>query len=284
MDLNLNGKSVLVIGATQGMGRGVARSVAREGARVAITARELVNYDGFRAGRPEEPLAPKPRVGEVAEELKALGATDTLALTADFTRTADIERSVAAIIERWGRLDAMVNTVGVCDIGTGALDAPDEWWDRAFQSVLMSHVRSARVVVPHMVRGGGGAIVSMSAMSIRHFIPRLAHYSAQKAALAHFTKNLAREYADRNIRANCILPGLIENEQYAVELRRDAAAAGLPVEAYFKQVNESWHRPTWSDRVGKPQEIGDVAAFLISDRASYINGAWINVDGGSDGA
>lgn len=284
MDLNLTDKAVLVIGATQGMGRGVARTVAREGARVAITARELPNYDGIRADRPDEPLSPKPSVSDVAAELDELGAADTLPVTADFTRPEDIERCVAAIIERWGRIDAMVNTVGVCDIGTGALDAPDEWWDRAFQSVLMSHVRGARAVVPHMVRGGGGAIVSMSAMSIRHFIPRLAHYSAQKVALAHFSKNLGREYADRNIRVNCILPGIIANEQYQVALARDAAAAGLSIDEHFKSVNESWHRPTWSDRPGDPEEIGNVAAFLISDRASYINGAWINVDGGSDGA
>ena len=191
------------------------------------------------------------------------------------------ERVIAAIRAEHGRLDILVNTVGLCEVGESVTE-PDDWWDRSYQSVLMTSVRACRAGIPLMLRSGGGAIVTTSAMSMRHFIPRLAHYSAQKAALAHFTKNLAREYGPRGIRANAVLPGMIVNEQIAEQRSQWMAETGGTEDGYFAETNARWHQATWGTRLGVPDDIADAVSFLVSERASYVNGVLLNVDGGSE--
>jgi NAD(P)-dependent dehydrogenase (short-subunit alcohol dehydrogenase family) len=109
----------------------------------------------------------------------------------------------------------------------------------------------------------------------------LAHYSSQKSALAHLTKNLAREFARDGIRANGVMPGLIGSEGVMRRLDQRKHERGWDEQQVFDAVNEKYHGVTWADRLGTPGEIGDVVAFLASDRASYVNGALVNVDGGS---
>jgi NAD(P)-dependent dehydrogenase (short-subunit alcohol dehydrogenase family) len=164
---------------------------------------------------------------------------------------------------------------------SGILDQDDDCWQSHFDSVLMSAVRFCREVVPLLRERDGGAIVNISAMSVRHFHPQLAYYSAQKAALAHFTKNLAREFAHDGIRANAVMPGMIASE--GVQARQAVAARerGMTTEEYFRDANARYGGVTWADRLGTPEEIANVVAFLLSERASYVNGAWVNVDGGS---
>jgi NAD(P)-dependent dehydrogenase (short-subunit alcohol dehydrogenase family) len=110
----------------------------------------------------------------------------------------------------------------------------------------------------------------------------LAHYSAQKAALAHFTKNLAREYGARGIRANAVLPGMIVNEQIEAKRREWMLETSRGEDAYFAERNQNWGNACWGDRFGRPDDVADAIAFLVSDRATYINGVLLNVDGGSE--
>ena len=133
-----------------------------------------------------------------------------------------------------------------------------------------------------MLQSGGGAIVTTSAMSVRHFIPRIAHYSAQKAALAHFTKNLAKEYGAQGIRANTVLPGMILNEQLVEELKQRMAESGHTEDEDFQERNQVYGGATWGNRFGAPEDIADAIAFLLSKRASYTNVVLLNVDGGSE--
>lgn len=275
MDLELGGKVALVLGATQGMGRATAMRLAAEGAHVVVCSRG--HLEGGRGYR----YTAKPELDAVAAAACAVGAASAIAVPADLTRAGQAEQLIAAVDAQHGRLDVLVNTVGLCEVGESAVES-DDWWDRSYQSVLMTSVRAARAGIPLMLRSGGGAIVTTSAMSMRHFIPRLAHYSAQKAALAHFTKNLAREYGPRGIRANAVLPGMIVNEQIAEKRRQWIATNGGTEDDYFADANARWHQATWGTRLGIPDDVADAIAFLVSERATYVNGVLFNVDGGSE--
>ncbi len=275
MELGLNGKVSVVLGATQGMGRAVALRLAAEGAHLVLCSR------GRDDGEDDYNFVVKASLEAVADQARAAGAGSVLAVAADLTVDGQAERLVGAVAAEHGRLDVLVNTVGLCELGESALE-PDEFWDRSYQSVLMSSVRACRAAVPLMLRSGGGAIVTTSAMSMRHFVPRIAHYSAQKAALAHFTKNLAREFGPQGIRANAVLPGMIVNEQIADKRRRWMEETGGSEHDYFVDANSRWHQATWGTRLGVPDDIADTVAFLVSERAGYVNGVLLNVDGGSE--
>ena len=275
MDLGLKDKVALVLGATQGMGRATAVRLGAEGAHVVLCSRNRVEGDS------EYRYVTKPTLQSVAQEVADAGAASTLTVVADLTHDGDAEKIVREIIEHYGHLDKLVNTVGLCEVRTSPVE-PDELWERAFQSVLMTSVRITRAAIPIMLQNGGGAIVTTSAMSVRHFIPRIAHYSAQKAALAHFTKNIAKEYAAQGIRANAVLPGMILNEQLVEEREQRMAKSGHTEDEDFRERNQVYGGATWGNRFGVPEDIADAIAFLLSERATYINGVLLNVDGGSE--
>lgn len=275
MDLGLTNKVALVIGATQGMGRATVLRLAEEGARVVVCSR------GRSEGDQHYRYTAKPELESVAAEALSAGAASATTVTADLTRAGEAENVIATIAEEHGRLDILVNTVGLCEVGESVTE-PDDWWDRSYQSVLMASVRACRAGVPLMLRSGGGSIITTSAMSMRHFVPRIAHYSAQKAALGHFTKNLAREYGPRGIRTNAVLPGMIVNEQIAEKRRQWMAENNGTEDDYFAAANARWDQATWGIRIGVPEDIADAIAFLVSERASYVNGVLFNVDGGSE--
>ena len=275
MDLGLKDKVALVLGATQGMGRATTLRLAAEGAHVVVCSR------GHTEGDVSYRYTSKPALEAVAADARAAGAASALAIAADLTEAGHAEHVISAIEEEHGRLDILINTVGLCEVGESVTE-PDDWWERSYQSVLMTSVRACRAGIPLMLRSGRGAIVTTSAMSMRHFIGRIAHYSAQKAALAHFTKNVAREYGPKGLRANVVLPGMIVNEQIAEKRRQWMADTGGTEEEYFLDANSRWHDVTWGTRLGLPEDIADAITFLVSDRASYINGVLLNVDGGSE--
>lgn len=255
---------ILVVGATQGMGRASARRLAEGGARVALVARTAADLE------------------VVAKDVLDAGAPDVVTFTADVTDADAVNAVVAGAAERWGGLDGLVNTVGLCEpVRTSFLDIDDGYWERAFSSVLLSAVRTCRAALPHLLAAGGGAIVNVSAMSIRHYIPMLAHYSSQKIALAHLTKNLAREFGTRGIRTNAVMPGMIESDGVAARKAVAMAENNWTDDEFFTHTNAKYHHVTYADRLGQPEEIGAAVAWLISDDASYVNGAWLPVDGGS---
>ncbi len=264
MDLGLHDRVALVCGASEGMGRGAALSLAAEGARVVLVARTRETLE------------------KTAAETEERGASETVPLVADLIEEASVRDVVATVLGRFGRIDVLANTVGLCEpVHEGFLAEDDSYWNRAYQSVLMAAVRTCRATIPAMREQGGGSIVNISAMSARHYLPMLAHYSSQKAALAHLTKNLAREFARDGIRANAVMPGLIGSEGVMRRLDQRKHERGWDEQQVFDAVNDKYHGVTWADRLGTPGEIGDVVAFLASDRASYVNGALVNVDGGS---
>ena len=262
MDLRLAGKRVLVTGASEGMGRATALGLAAEGAHVGIVARTRATLEA------------------VATQAQAAGAAAVDIMVADLTVASEAEDAVRSFGA--DGLDGLVNTVGLCEVvPEGILAQDDDYWDRAYQSVLLGNVRTCRVAVELMLAAGGGAIVNTSAMSSRHYLPMMSHYSAMKVALAHFTKNLAREFGGRGIRANAVLPGMIESEGVAQRKAAKLAETGWTDEEFFQYVNDKYEHVTWGSRLGQPEEVADAIVWLVSERSSYVNGVWLNVDGGS---
>ena len=264
MDFGLTGTACLVTGASEGMGRASALSLAGEGARVAIAAR---NRDTLAA---------------TAAAATAAGATDVLQIVGDLTDPDHAAATVHQTVEAFGALEVLVNTIGICEPELDGILATDEdAWMRAYEGVLLVNVRLCKLAIPYMQANGGGAIVNISAMSSHHHMPMLSHYSSLKLALAHFTKNCAREFAPDHIRSNAVMPGLIASEGVVRRMSERQVELGIPDDEMFQRTNAKYHDVTWWDRFGTPQEIGDVVAFLASPRASYVNGAMVNVDGGS---
>jgi NAD(P)-dependent dehydrogenase (short-subunit alcohol dehydrogenase family) len=265
MDLGYEGCSAAVTGGTKGMGRAIALTLAGEGAKVAVLARGQAELD------------------ETVEALQATGAPDALGLRVDVTDNATVQAAFAAIGERWGSLNVLVNTVG-----PGAArfeDLRDEDWEAIFDVGLMSAVRCVRAGLPLLRAAEWARIVNISAHSIQRQSPLLVAYTASKAALASVSKNLAKSLAPEGILVNTVSPGSIVTASFSEGLRPMFEDEGLdPTDPHdvMKWIEAHFHQPADLGRAGLPQEIAVTVAFLASRANGYVTGANVNVDGGSD--
>jgi len=249
-----------VLGASRGTGLACAERLASEGADVVLVARDE---------------------GLLADAAEVIGrGTEFYAV--DLTQPDATESTIAAIVEQHGRVDILVSAIGLYEGVDSVLDAGDEVWDRHVEPCLHVPRRAMLATIPGMCTNGGGAIVVISTNSIGFTYPPLAHYSALKLALSHFTRNVGREFASQGVRANVVCPGGIRSERVDVmfaALREQLATDDAGV---TEHLNETFNRQlTWSDRLAETSEVADLVTFLSSDRARYINGAWIPIDGGS---
>jgi 3-oxoacyl-[acyl-carrier protein] reductase len=263
LDLGLAGRSAVVVGASAGVGRAAALVLAQEGARVLLVARRA---DLLEA---------------TAAQARELGG-EAAVLAADVLQAQAGERIVAHALDVLGGLDIVVNTVGPFPRGAShpAL-GDDDSWRAAFETLLLPTVRVCRAALPVMQAAGRGAIVNIAANSARHFSASTAQYGAMKAALTHITKNWAREAAPHGVRVNAILPGWIRTETLVQSMQAAAAKSGKAIAEIERDMMDAHGSAFWSRRMGEPREYADLIAFLASERASYLNGALIAIDGGS---
>jgi 3-oxoacyl-[acyl-carrier protein] reductase len=256
MDLGLKGKTALVTGSTGGIGLAIAKSLAREGARVLVNGRSETS------------------VQKAIAELRAeLPNADLVPLAADHGTAEGCARSIAA----FPSLDVLVNNLGIYE-AVGFFDETDEAWQRLFEVNIMSGVRLSRHHLKGMLERKRGRIIFISSESGVSPAPEMAHYSATKTMQLSISRSLAELTRGTAVTVNTVLPGSTMTE--AVEKFVGDVFPGVPAkEAQERFIREN--RPTsLIQRFIRPEEIGDVVAFVASDLASAINGAAVRADGG----
>ena len=258
MDLGLKGKVAVVTGGSEGIGRAAAQSLGREGASVVVCARR---------GDVLQKAA-----DEVAEQTGAR----IIAVQADVTVAADIERVIQKALEEFGRLDILVNNAGTSAAGPFE-SVTDEAWQSDLDLKLFGAIRATRAAVPHIRKQGGGSIVNLLNIGAKQPAARSVPTSVSRAAGMALMKALSKELAADNIRVNGINIGLIKSGQN----QRHWERLGRPrtLDEYYAERAKSVGIPL--GRVGEAEEVGDLIAFLCSTRGAYISGVSINMDGGS---
>jgi 3-oxoacyl-[acyl-carrier protein] reductase len=246
----------LICAASKGLGRASAEALARDGFKVAICAR------GEAA------------LTQTAGAIRAAGG-DVLPLVADLSKIDDVERVIAATVERFGGLDVLVTNTG--GPPSGPFMAIDEQtWLTAIDSLLLSVVRLCRAAIPHMQARGGGRIINITSISVKQPIEGLVLSNALRSAVTSLAKTLSVELAPQNILVNCVAPGYTRTDR-VIELSQQAAAReGTTADVIDKRTMAKIPL----GRMGEPKEFGEVVAFLASPAASYVTGVTIQVDGG----
>ncbi len=251
MDLGLQGKVAIITGGSRGIGRAIALGLAAEGCKVAIAARG------------EEALE------QVAEEVRAAGGR-ALAVPGDLTLPGSAERLVNRAVETFGRLDIVVNNLGgSAPANKPFMETEPKDWRAVVALNLYPAVEVSRLAVPHLRARGGGSIVIISSIYGRE-AGGYAGYNAVKSALNSLSKALSRELAPDNIRVNAVAPGSILFPGGSWDRRRQADPEGI---AAFVE------RELPFGRFGTPEEVANVVVFLCSEKASWVSGACIPVDG-----
>jgi 3-oxoacyl-[acyl-carrier protein] reductase len=240
VDLELKGRTAIVCGASAGIGLGIAESLAEEGANVAMFAR---------------------RRDVLEREAERLGG---LAVRGDVSVPADLERLVERTLEAFGGVDIVVNNSGGPP-RTTALEMDEESIEAAVQLMLVSAVRLTALCRAHLERSGHGRIVNITSSTVREPVDNLALSNTVRPGIVGWSKSLARELGPRGITVNCIAPGRIDTDRIR-EVYPDGPSdedlATIPLR-----------------RLGTTREVGDVAAFLCSERAAYVSGIVVLVDG-----
>jgi 3-oxoacyl-[acyl-carrier protein] reductase/bacilysin biosynthesis oxidoreductase BacG len=257
MELGLGGKTVLITGGSKGIGKATAHAMAAEGARVVICSRSQGALDDAAA-------AIKKDTGKFVESIAV-----------DLSTLDGVERAAAEAVRRLGRLDVLVNNAGAIK-GGDFLSIPDEEWVAGWSLKLLGYIRMARAVFPRMREQGGGRIVNVVGMAARNPATTYMTGGTANAALINFTKALADLGAPSNILVTAVSPGPVKTDRWDSLQRQQAEAEGKDLETYIKEQSRSLPL----GRIALPEEVADLVCFLASDRAAFLTGIAVTLDGG----
>ncbi|AJY46594.1 SDR family NAD(P)-dependent oxidoreductase [Martelella endophytica] len=264
MDLELQGPVALVTGSSRGIGEGIVRGLAQEGATVIVHGRSRAAAEA------------------VAKEIVA-GGGQAFAVTGDLTDDSAVENLVAEAISLAGPISILVNNAG----GSGATEdwstTRPETWSEGYDRNVLAALRVTTRVLPGMREAGWGRVINISSMAALMPPFKRPDYAAAKAAMITMTSSLAKAVATEGITANCVSPGTIRSDSLEKAFRTVASNQGMPPETTWQKIEEKV-LPLFADvamrRVGTLAEISDAIAFLASPRASYITGTNLRLDGG----
>ena len=247
----LSGKVALITGGGTGIGRAIAEAFAREGASVCVAGRRLE------------------KLREVIGEIQKQGGAG-LAMECDVTRAWEIERAVKGTVERFGRLNVLVNNAGVVHVST-VEGISEEEWDRLMTVNVKGPFLMARAVLPEFRKCGGGVIVNIGSVLGLFAVKDRAAYCASKGGVTMLTKAMALDHAHENVRVNCICPSIVETD----------LLKGVFDES---ERGQAWLRARLATiplgRIGRPADVAQMAMFLASEESSWLTGAAIPLDGG----
>jgi 3-oxoacyl-[acyl-carrier protein] reductase len=257
LDLGIPGKVALVSASSRGLGRAIAEELAAEGVNLVLCARG------------EEALR------KTADEIRKRSGVEVVDVAADVSDPAGLKRVVAAAFERFGKVDILVTNSGGPPSGPFESLTP-EMWDAATRLLLTSAVGLARAVLPGMKERRWGRILNVTSIAVKQPIEGLMLSNSLRAAVTGFARTLANEVAPFNVTVNNLMPGYTRTDR----VEQLALAAGERSGTSAKDAFAKWEKEIPMGRLGEPREFAALAAFLASERASYITGSSIAVDGG----
>ena len=256
MELELQGRVAAITGGSMGIGKATALALSREGVKVAICARD------------------KERLEQAAREVSDLTGNDVLPVAGDMTRKEDADRFVEATVQRFGRLDIVVNCAGASP-GGQFQNISDEQWLDGLNLKFMGYVRTARAALPHLQQNGWGRIINVigndgTKPTFNEIAP-----GAANAAGINFTIALAEQLAPQGITVNCVNPGPVDTQRWDLLEKGIAQHHSITQDEARALTNKSIPL----GRIARAEEIADMVTFLASERASYVTGASISMDG-----
>jgi len=257
MDLGLKDRVAVVVASSQGLGKGVALALAREGAKLAICARTMAG------------------IQKAADEIRGATGAEVLARATDVTKYAEVRLLVEETMERFGRIDICVTNAGGPPSKTFD-ETTVEDWASAVDLNLMSTLYVAREVLPVMQKQRWGRFITITSVAVKQPIDGLILSNAVRSAVSGLVKTLANEYGKYNVLVNNVCPGYTQTNRLMELAGSLARSTGAPVD----QVEQRWTNTIPLGRLGEVEEFANVVAFLASERASYLTGTSIAVDGG----
>ncbi|HVW98412.1 MAG TPA: SDR family oxidoreductase [Mucilaginibacter sp.] len=254
MDLKLNQKVAIVLAASKGLGKAIATTLSTEGAQVIIGSRN------------------EAELNNAATEITALSGKHVTAIPVDVSNLEAVTDFIAGVAEKFGHIDILVNNAGGPPFNKFS-HFDDAAWQNAFELNLLSVVRTSRLVLPHMQKTGSGRIINIISGSVKAVLANSVLSTSMRMAVVGTAKLMADEFGAYNITVNNVAPGMILTDRL-----KHTFPPGVPVDDALKE--KAANIPL--GRIGQPEELASLVAFLASDQASYISGTTIQVDGGAN--